>query len=101
MSDAALLAAVGASDWAAFSAALNAGASPNAESKEHGSALYIAAYTGQTRMVNALIDKGADVAWASPSTGHTAMHIAAEFGKTQAMMALLGVGAQIEARVRG
>lgn len=96
----ALLAAIDLADEQAVRQALDNGANPSAISDSGRSALMLAAGRGQLPIMDALLQRGADVNYADQTSvnerGDTALLMAAYFGHPEAFEKLLAAGARTD-----
>lgn len=79
---------------------LERGASPNATTTSGWSVLRAAVKAGHYGIIKELLSRGADVNFASPTTGITALHTATAFGENRndTLLQLLDSGADVNAR---
>lgn len=70
-------------------------ANPNAISADGHSALSVAAFTGNSEIITALIDAGAKIDYIHPVTGTTPLSVAAYYGQKDAVATLIKAGANV------
>lgn len=76
------------------------GVDPNQFNKEGLSPLMFAARAGQVKMMQLLVNSGADVNLASPGSGVTALIIASNRGQNEAVKFLIDNGADLNAKLK-